>query len=138
MRAATPVIYILIQGQDGPPPPPSAVRAHLPLLSAFLPQQVDPPLKPSAVNSPPLPQILAFPLQLDVPPLQPLSACDSSHMLSVSLQGRGVPPLLPSAVRAYATLIWKWEVMCAYHKKALFCDTRKIDTITVLILHNST
>ena len=43
----------------------------------------DAPLQPSAVNSPPLPQILAFSLQRDVPPLQPLFTCAPPLPLSV-------------------------------------------------------
>ena len=31
-------LYFLIQGQWGPPPPPSAMRAHNPLLSTFIHQ----------------------------------------------------------------------------------------------------
>ena len=50
------------KGEADPLPPPSAVRAHAPLLSALHPQQVKPPLQPSAINLPPLPQILDFPL----------------------------------------------------------------------------
>ena len=88
------------------------MRAHDPLLSALLPQQVEPTLQPSAVNPHPLPQILAFPLQRDVPPLHPLSVCAPPPPLSVSLQGRGEPPLLPLTLRAYvpllsALLLWK-------------------------------
>ena len=65
----------------------------------------DAPLQPSVVNSPPLPQILAFPIQLDVPPLQPLSVCDTPPPLSLSLQSRGEAPLLPSTLRAYVPLL---------------------------------
>ena len=60
--ASPPLIYVSIQGRGGPPPPPSAMRAHAPLLSVLLPQRVEPPLQPSAVNPPPLPQILTLPL----------------------------------------------------------------------------
>ena len=65
----------------------------------------DAPLQPSAVNSPPLPQILAFPLQRDVPPLQPLTTCAPPPPLSVSLQGRGEAPLLPSTLSTYVPLL---------------------------------
>ena len=65
----------------------------------------DAPLQPSAVNSPPLTQILAFPLQRDVPHLHPLSACAPPPPLSVYLQGRREAPLLPSTLRAYVPLL---------------------------------
>ena len=72
-------------------------------------------LQPSAVNTPPPPQLLTFPLQQDVPPLQPLSVC--APALSVLLQGRGKPPLLPPAVRSYvpllsALLLWQGVPLC--------------------------
>ena len=67
-----PPLYILLQGRGEPLPPPSAVRAHAPLLSALLTQPVEPPLQPSAVNPSPLPQILALPPQRYVLPLQSL------------------------------------------------------------------
>ena len=58
-------------------------------------------------NPAPLPHISALHLQLGVPHLQPLAVCaPPPPPLSISLQGLGVPPILPSAVRAYATLIW--------------------------------
>ena len=101
-----PMLSVSIQGQGGPPPPPSDVRAHVPLISHLLPQQVDPLLQPSAVNSPPIPQLLAFTLQQYVPPLQPLAACDPPPLLSVLLPGRGEPPLLTSTVHAYVPLIY--------------------------------
>ena len=64
-------------------------------------------LHPSAVNLIPLPQISAFTLQQDVPPLQPLSV-RALHPppLSVSFQGIGVHPLLPSAMHAYDPMLW--------------------------------
>ena len=49
-----------------------------------------------------------------------------------------VPPILPSAARAYAPLLWSWEVMHTYRENALFCDTRIIDMIAVVILHKLT
>ena len=54
----------------------------------------------------PLPQLSALPLQRGVPTLQPLAMCaPPPPPLSVSLQGLGLPPLLPSAVRAYEPLL---------------------------------
>ena len=90
---------------------------HAPILSALLPQRVEPPLQPSAVNPPPLPQVLAFTLQQYMPPLQPLSACDPPPLLSILLQGRIEPPLIPSNVRAYVPLLstfflWKGVPLC--------------------------
>ena len=83
------------------------MRSHAPLPSAFLPRQVDSPLQPSVVNPPLLPQLLALPLQQDLPSLQPSAVCaHPPHLLSVSLQGLGVPPLIISAVRAYAPMLW--------------------------------
>ena len=81
------------------------MNAHAPLLSDFLPLQVEPPLQRSVINPLPFPQILAFTLQQDVPPLKPLSACAHPPPLSVLLQGQGEPPLLPSNVRAYVPLL---------------------------------
>ena len=81
------------------------MRAHAPLLSALIPQQVEPPLHPSAVNHPPLIQILSFPLQQDVPNFLPLPTCDPPPPLSVLLQGQSKPPLLTSTVRSYVPLI---------------------------------
>ena len=72
-----------------------------------------------------------------MPPLQPLTMRDPPP-LSVSLQGLGVPPLLPSAARSYAPMLWSWEVMHVYRENALFCDTRRIDMIAVVILHKLT
>ena len=87
----------------------------------------------------PLPQLSALPLQQGIPPLQPLSVCaPPPPPLSVSLQGLGIPPILPSAVRAYAPLLWQWEVMCVYCENSLFCATRRIDTIAAVILHKPT
>ena len=83
----------------------AAVRAHAPLISAVLPQQAKRPLQPSAVNPLLLSHILAFPLQRDVPPLQPLSSCAHPSPISLSLKERGEPPLLPSTVRAYVPLL---------------------------------
>ena len=74
-----------------PLPPPSAVRAHDCLLSALQPQQVEPPLQPSAVNT------SSLPIQRYMP-LQPLYACDPPIPLSVSLQGKFKPPIIPSTV----------------------------------------
>ena len=100
-----PPISVSIQGRGRPPHPTSAVHSRAPLLSALLHQQVEPLLQPSAVNPPPLPHILAFPLQQDVPPLQPVYACASPTPIYVSLQGRGKFPLLPSTLRANVPLL---------------------------------
>ena len=81
------------------------MHSHDPLLSALLHQRVGTHLQPSAVNPPPLPQILVFPLQQEVPPLQPLSECDIPPTLSILFQGRGEHPLLPSTVHAYVPLL---------------------------------
>ena len=101
------------------PPPTSAMRAHAPLLSTLLHQRFETPLQPSAVNPPPLPQILSFPLQQYVSPIQPLSVCAPPPTLSVSLQGRGKAPLLPSTLLAYvpllsALLIWQGVYLRQY------------------------
>ena len=54
-----------------------------------------------------LPQISALPIQRGVPTLQPLSVrATPPPPLYVSLQGICVLPLIPSAMRAYDTLIW--------------------------------
>ena len=95
-----------------PPPPISALLLQQKLIALQPSAMRDALLQPSAINSPPLPQILAFPLQRDVPPLQPLSACAPPPPISVSLQGRGEAPLLPSTLRDYvpllsALLIWQ-------------------------------
>ena len=79
---------------------------HDPLLSALLPTGVNTPLQPSSVNPPPLPQILDFSRQRDVPPLKPLSVCDPPPLLYVSLQGRGGSPLIPSTVCTHVHLIY--------------------------------
>ena len=81
------------------------MRTHVPLLSALLSQRFEPLLHPSAVNPPPLTHILAFPLQRDVAPLQPLSACVTPPPLSVLLQGRGEAPILPSTLSACVPLL---------------------------------
>ena len=57
---------------------------------------------------------------------------------SVSIQWLGVPPHLPSAVRAYGSLIRKWEVMQAYYENEFFCDTQRIDMTAVVILQKLT
>ena len=76
----------------------------------------------------------ALPLQRGVPPLQPLTM-RAPPPLSVSIQGLGVPQLIPSDARAYAPLLWSWEVIQAYRENALFGDTRRIDMIAVVLLH---
>ena len=107
MHAAspTPPLYVSIQGKGGTPNPPLAVRAHNPLLSALLPQLVEPSLQPLAVYNLPLPHLLTFPIQQGLPPLQPLFVCAPPPLLYVSLQGQGEIPLLTSTVRTYVTLL---------------------------------
>ena len=80
------------------------------MISALLLRKCVPLRQPSAEPDP-LPQLSALPLQQGVPPLQNLAVSDPPPLppppnLSISLQGIGVPPLLPSAVRAYAPLFW--------------------------------
>ena len=58
-------------------------------------------------TTPPLPQLSTVPIQQGVNSLQPLSVYDTPPPpLSISLQGLGETPLIPSALRAYATLLW--------------------------------
>ena len=100
-----PPLSISLQGRGGPPPQFLAVRNHASLLSAFIPQQVDPPLQPSSINFPSLPQLLSLPLQRDLIPLHPLAVCVHPPPLSKLLQGRGKPPLLSSTISAYVPLL---------------------------------
>ena len=73
------------------------MRAYDPILSALLTQKFEPPLQPSNVPDP-LPQILPFPLQtLALNPLPPLS---------VLLQGRGRPILIPSVAHVHVPFIY--------------------------------
>ena len=131
-------LSVSLQGRGEPPIIPSTVRAYVPLLSALILQQ-DVPLGQTSAEPAPLPQLSALPLQRYVPPLQPLAVhAPPPPPLSVSLQGIGVTPLLPSAVHAYARLLWQWEGVCAYRENADFCDTWKIDTIAVVIIHKPT
>ena len=90
--------------RGGPRLKNSDVNPPLPISASLLQQSVL-PLQPSDVHITSLPQILAFSLQRDVPPLHPLSTCAPPPLISVSTQGRGEPPLLPSTVRAYVPLI---------------------------------
>ena len=72
------------------------MRAYANMLSALLPQKFEPPLQPSDVPDP-MPQLPALTIKdlaLNPPP-----------PLSVSLQGRGGPLLLPSVVHYHAPLI---------------------------------
>ena len=93
---------------------------------------------PSVLSDPaPLPRLSALPIQRGVTPLQPL-AMRAPPPPSVSLQGLGVPPHLPSALCTYGPMLRQWEVMRAYRENALFCDTRRIDMTAVVILNNST
>ena len=105
VRAYVPLLSALLLRQGVPLRQPSAEPAPLPLLSALLPRRVEPPLQPSAVNPPPLPQLSALPLQQGVPPLWPL-AVHAPPPISTFLRGLVVTPLLPSAMRTYAPLIW--------------------------------
>ena len=85
---------------------PSIVFAYVPLLSVLIICQGVPLRHPSA-EPVTLPHISSLPLQRSVPPLKTLAVCDPPPPpLSVSLQGLGVHPLLPSAVRTYDTLLW--------------------------------
>ena len=79
--------------------------ASAPQLSALNPQQVEPHIQSSYISFTPLPLVLAFLFKQDVPLLQPLSTYDPLPPLSVSLQGGGEPPLLPSTVRTYVPLL---------------------------------
>ena len=81
---------------------------YVPLISALLLRQVVPLLQPLSEPAP-IPILSDLPLQQGVPTLQPLAMrAPPPHKLFVSIQGLGVPPLLPSAVRAYAPLLWSW------------------------------
>ena len=82
------------------------MRTHDPLLSALLPKQVKTTLHTSAVNPPPHHHLLDFTLQQDVPPLQPLSAFAPPPTISVLLQGKGKPPIIPSTARTYVPLLY--------------------------------
>ena len=64
-----PPLSVLLQGQGGPPLPPSAVHACTPILLALIPQLVEHPIHTLAVNTPPLTHLSALPPQRDVPPL---------------------------------------------------------------------
>ena len=102
--APPPPVSISLQGQGKPPILPSTVRAYVPLISALLLWKGVPIRQPSA-DPTPLPHLSALSRQQGVRPLQPLYVRDPPP-LSVSLQWIGVPPLLPSAVHAYAPLVW--------------------------------
>ena len=101
-----PLLTVSIQGQGGPPPPLSDVRAYDPLLSALLPQIFDHTIKPSNV---PAPLLLISAL-----PLHPL-ALNPPPPPSVSLQGQGGPLLLPSVAHARAPLL----PVCVFDKVCL-------------------
>ena len=97
---------VLLQGRCKPLILSSTVCAYVPLLFALLLRKGVPLRKPSAKPSP-FPQLSAFPLQQSVTTLHPLAVRDPPPPpLSVSLQGLGVHPLLPSAVRDYSPLLW--------------------------------
>ena len=96
-------MYLLLQS-----PIPSAVGAHATMISALLPQGVKPPLHPSSINPHPhpLPQILALPLQRDVPPLQRLDVHAAPPLtLSILFQGQGKHHVVSPTVRCYVTII---------------------------------
>ena len=82
-----PPLSVLLQGQGRPPHPPSDVRTDASLLPVLFPQQVESTVQPSAVVPPPLLQLLALPLQQDVPPIHPLYVRSPPPLLSVFLQG---------------------------------------------------
>ena len=111
MCAYVPMLYALLLWQGMPLCHPSVEPDPLPLLLDLLPQRVEPPIQHSDVNPSPLPQLSALPLAVHTPlqrgmtPLQSLSV-RAPLLLSVSLQGLGVPHLLSSAMRAYFPLIW--------------------------------
>ena len=82
------------------------MRSYVPLISALLLWKCV-PLRQRSAEPDPLPQLSALPLQRGMPLLQPLAVHDPPPpTLFISHQGLGVPPLLPSAVRAYAPLFW--------------------------------
>ena len=82
------------------------MRTYVTLLYALIIWQGIPICQPSA-DPDHLPHILASPLQPGVIPLQPLAMrYTPPPPISVSLQGKGAPPLLPSALHAYAPLLW--------------------------------
>ena len=65
------------------------------------------PLRHPSDEPAPLPQISAFTIQRGVPPLRLLAVhAPPPPLLYVLLLGIGLPPILTSAVRAYAPLIW--------------------------------
>ena len=112
VRAYVPLLSALLLRQGVPLHHPSANPGPLPLLSALIPQRVEPTLQPSEINSPPLPQLSALPLAVCTPipqlsslPLQQ-GVMRAHPLISVLLQGLGVPPLLTSAMHAYAPLLW--------------------------------
>ena len=67
-----------------------------------------PLLQPLAMNTPPpLTQLSTLPLQQGVPPPHPLGMRAYPYPpLYVSLQGIGLPPLLPSAMLTYTPMLW--------------------------------
>ena len=99
-----PSLSVLLQGRDGPPLLPSTVRAYAPFLYSLLLWKGVPLRHPSAETAT-LTQLSALPLQQVAPPLQHLAMrAPPPPPIYVSLQGLGVPLLLPSAVLAYAPL----------------------------------
>ena len=135
VRAATPPgtppLSISLQGKGLPPPLPSAVSADAPLLSALLPQQVEPPLQPSAINPPPIPQISALNLQLYAPPLHTSVECaPPPPQISVLLQGKGKPPILSSTVHTYVPLISAFILRKCVHISKPSADPAPIPKIS--------
>ena len=151
--APPPPLSVSLQGQGEPPLLSSTVRAYVTLLSTLLLrqgvtlchtsadpvtllhisasflQQVEPLLQLLSVCTL-LPRISAFPLQRGVPPLNPIVLhVPPLPPLSVLLQGLGISPFLPSAVRAYAPLLWQLEVMCEYHKNTFSVTIRKLNRL---------
>ena len=104
--APSPPLYVSPKGRGEPLLLPSTVLAYAPLISVLLLRKGVPVCQPLAEPAPlPLPQFSALTLQQGVHPLQPLSVCAPTP-LSVSLQGIGVTPLLPSSMHGYPPLLW--------------------------------
>ena len=100
----------------------------------MLHQIVEPPLQPSDVHNPPLPQLLAFSIQRDMPPLQPLSTCAYPPLLSVLPQGIGEPPLLPSDVCAYVPLLYALHIFQGVPLRQPLADTVFLPQLSALPL----
>ena len=93
--APPPLLYVSLQGRGEPPILPSTLSAYVPMLPALLLRKGVPLFHPSSKPSP-LPQISAVSLQQGMPNLQPLAMrATPPPPLSVSLQGLGVPTIIP-------------------------------------------